>query len=314
MTDQKRGLLYVLSEESRISVYQPAGEKAVHHLQTLSNLFRTAQDRAPGSPALAASGFKIVAIHVIDPSESRSGFQLLAITANGVRLYFSPSQAYGYYGGSSGSTASQLQLLHVRLPPTDLLHPDEQASATKGGQTQPLPLGSLGSPAVAKLEFTCYSAGVTIASQAGDREDRDFLLGLAPELSRISRFGQTQRPQQDSAQYANPASSTVAIGGERAGLVEHATMLPANGRTYAMAAVPHASAQPYTPNELAVQFNEPPRNYLILTNSGVTFFTKRRPVDHLIALLEDYLKDGNSQDILQFQNRYTHLFRRLVWT
>jgi hypothetical protein len=67
----------------------------------------------------------------LDPEESQTGVQLIAITMNGVRLYFSPStSAYSFsYAQSPSATGGwrPLQLIHVRLPP-NLLHPDEQSS------------------------------------------------------------------------------------------------------------------------------------------------------------------------------------------
>jgi nuclear pore complex protein Nup155 len=86
----------------------------------------------PGSPALTPSNFQIIALHILDPEESRTGVRLMAITMHGVRLYFSPSTlAYGFsYAQSPSATGSgrPLQLIHVWLPPPNLLHPDEQSS------------------------------------------------------------------------------------------------------------------------------------------------------------------------------------------
>jgi nuclear pore complex protein Nup155 len=131
VSDPKRNCIYTLSARNSISIYQPSGEKAVHHVQTLSNIYKSAQEKAPGSPALTPSNFQIIALHILDPEESQTGVQLIAITMNGVRLYFSPStSAYSFsYAQSPSATGGgrPLQLIHVRLPP-NLLHPDEQSS------------------------------------------------------------------------------------------------------------------------------------------------------------------------------------------
>lgn len=303
-----------------VSVYQPAGEKTVQHIQTLSHLYQSAQDRAPGSPALSPSSFKICGIHVVDPSESRHGVQLLAVTTNGVRLYFSPASAVfsSYYGASSSSSsggAQQLQLLHVRLPPTDLLHPDEQTTvATAPGQAQQQ-VGKSGPFTVSRLDYSCYHSGITLAAQQGDSEQRDFLMCLSPDLTRIAKLGQPQPPQPEgTATYTGAAG--VISGPEKPGLVENATLLPIGGRTYGMAAAPRRSPHltAYTPNELAVQFSEPPRNFVVLTNAGVVFMTKRRALDRMIAVLEDLLKDGNPNKIIEFRDRSVPFPYRLELT
>jgi nuclear pore complex protein Nup155 len=107
-------------------MYTTNGEKAIQHIQTLSSLYKITQEKAPGSPALTPQNFQIINIHVVDVSESRSGVQLIAITMNGVRLYFAPSTSYSYSHATQSNTQGlrSLQLIHVRLPPLNLIHPD----------------------------------------------------------------------------------------------------------------------------------------------------------------------------------------------
>ena len=92
-----RNVFYTLSSTSIISVYRTNGDKAVQHLQTLSNIYKLAQGKALSSLALSAKNIFIVSIQVIDPIESRGHIQLhlVAITTNGVRLFFSPQASPG---------------------------------------------------------------------------------------------------------------------------------------------------------------------------------------------------------------------------
>lgn len=62
------------------------------------------------------------------------------------------------------------------------------------------------------------------------------------------------------------------------------------GKIWAMAEIPGVElAGPIDPsvvrNELAVQLSRTAREFLVLTNSGVDVFTKRRPIDILQQLL-----------------------------
>lgn len=306
-------------------MYKTNGEKSVHHIQTLSNLYKAAADKSPGTPVLTPQNFEIISMHVIDPSEARSGVQLMAMTTNGVRLYFAPSSGYYSYGFPSGGGAQTssrpLQLIHVRLPPPNLLHPDEQARPYRAapsafGISQPPPPSASRPFIVSALEHSCYDLGLTVAAQAGEVDGTDFLLCMSPNLTRVGTLGQVNSPplpQQPNAQYSNGAYGALPSTG-RPPLTEYATMLSIPGRTWAMAPVPRgALAQavagppgnptPVVTNELAYQFSEPTREFMILTNVGVTFLTKRRSLDYLKAVLEDYQLDQNSAPLTEFVMR-----------
>ncbi|KII93895.1 hypothetical protein PLICRDRAFT_36114 [Plicaturopsis crispa FD-325 SS-3] len=313
--DNERNRFYTLTSRNCISIYTPAGEKAVQHVQTLSNIYKSAQDKAPGSPAITPQNFQIIALHVIQSSESRSStsaIQLMAITANAVRLYFAAT-SFGYGYGSSGS-ARQLQLVHIRLPPPNLIHPDEQAlpyrppaPAYGGVQAQAQPTSR--PYIVSALENSCYTEGLTISAQPGDTDGTDFVLCMAPDLTRIGALGQLNLPpQQHPASYGIQPSNP-----PRPPLTEYATLLAIPGRTWAMAPVPrtsilsassNSSPVPVVTNELASQFAEPPHQFMILTNVGLTFLAKRRALDYLRAVVEEVQAEGNIQPIMEFRDSF----------
>ncbi|KAF8971407.1 nucleoporin [Flammula alnicola] len=320
VSDTKRNCFYTLTSRNTISMYTPGGDKAIQHIQTLSSIYKSAQEKAPGSPALTPQNFQIINIHVVDPSESRLGVQLIAITANGVRLYFAPSMGYGYsFGTTSGSSGLRpLQLIHIRLPPLTLIHPDEQEKpyrpsvSSYGGpqsQTQPTSRPYI----VSTLDNSCYADGLTVAAQAGDTDGMDYILCLAPDLTRVGNLGQLnlpQRPQQPQfdpilGQYTNAPTSN------RPPLTEYATLLSIPGRTWAMAAITKTAAgtsagtpAPSGINELASQFGEYPSQFMLLTNVGLTFLIKRRAVDYLKAVLEELQSEGNVQPIIEFRDSF----------
>ncbi|PFH50805.1 hypothetical protein AMATHDRAFT_75380 [Amanita thiersii Skay4041] len=316
VSDTSRNFIYTLTIKNSISIYKPSGAKSMQHVQTISNIYKAAQDKAPGSSALTPQSFHITSLHVIEPQESRSGIQLLAVTTTGLRLYFSPSFSYGYSSG--GDTGSRpLQLIHVRLPPTNLIHPDEQVHPIRPllpnyPAVRTSASGSNRPYIVTSLESSCYISGLMIASQQGDAEGTDFVLCLSPDLTRIGSFGQpqsqaSQQPVQQSSAYAYGSST----GQNRVPLVEYATLLAIPGRTWAMATVPrsHISVTPGTPapvaiNELALQFGESPQQFMLLTNVGLTFLVKRRSLDYLKAVLEEIQTEGNVQPIIDFRDSF----------
>ncbi|KAF8898825.1 nucleoporin [Infundibulicybe gibba] len=320
--DERRKCFYTLTTKNNISVYQPTGEKSVQHIQTISNIYKLAQDKAPGSPAITPQNFQIISLHVVDESEARSGVQLFVITSNGVRLYFSPSPPYNqsYVIGATSSGPRALQLVHVRLPPSNLLHPDEQTNAYRPtASTYGIAPGSALPPAprpyiISCLESTCSSDGLVIAAQQGDTDGTDYVLCLAPDLTRIGSLGQLnlpqpQQPNSQSYQYVGGYNGGPPSG--RPPLTEYATLLSIPGRTWAMAAVPQTapapsagSQRPSLINELATQFGSPPRQFMLLTNVGLTFLAKRRALDYLQAVLEELHAEGDVQPILEFRDSF----------
>jgi nuclear pore complex protein Nup155 len=319
ISDPTRHIFYTLTSKNTINIYQPTTEKSIQHIQTLSNLYKAAQDKIPGSTGLPPNAFNIISIHVIEQAESRSGYQLLAVTVNGSRLYFTQSSVHmNYYSSNSGGSQS-LRLAHVRLPPTNLLHPDELVSVYRPNPTAygiPSNQQASGRPcAVTRLENSCYAHGLLVAAQPGDDDGSDFLLCIAPDLSKVGSFGQASTgpsPQSDSA---NPSQTITAPyygtgTPQRPPLTEHATFLAIPGRTWATAAVPRkppaapdASTAVVT-NELAYQFSEPPYQVLVLTNVGLTFLVKRRALDYLRAVIEEVHSEGNIQPIIEFRDSF----------
>lgn len=323
VSDIPRNCIYTLSVHNNISIYAPNGEKSVQHLQTITNIYKSAQDKAPGSPALTPNNFAIVALHVIENNESRpSGVQLMAITANGVRLFFAPS-AYGYgysYNSGSGGSSRPLQLIHVRLPPSNLRHPDEivapyraQNSTFGGAQVTQQP--SSRPYILSGLEISCYCDGLTIAAQPGDTDNVDFIYCLSPDLTRMGTLGQANQPPSNQQQNMGYNQVTYGVSGtpHRPPLSEYAALLQIPGRTWAMAVAPRTtvrasstppgSPSPVVTNELATQFSEAPPQFMILTNAGLTILTKRRAADYLKAVIEEVASEGNSQPIIEFRDR-----------
>ena len=327
VSDVTRNCFYALTAKNSILIYKTAGEKSIEHIQTISNLYKSAQEKAPGAPALTPQNFTIIGLHVVQPNESRLGIQLVAVTVNGIRLYFSPSSIqYNYYGTASAGSSSSLRplnLVHVRLPPSSLLHPDEQPpqiAPYNAPQSPQVP--QLRHYVVTMLDSSCYSEGVIVCAQPGDSDGFDYILCVSPDLTRIGALGQTgilpQNPhgyvqQQQPQQPPWPAPTSYgAPSSTHATLTEYATLLNITGRTWGIKAVPRpqiavapsGSPAPVITNELATQFSEPAKYFMILTTSGLIFLAKRRALDYLRAVIEELQSEGNVQPIIEFKEKY----------
>lgn len=323
VADPTRSVLYTLSENNWISVWKPEANRTLRKLQTLSNLQKQAQDRAPGAAALATT-LKLLSLHVVDPRESKAGIQLIALSSNGVRLYFSPVHTgyggYGYgtsYGTSYGATEpKQLQVVHVRLPPMNLLHPDEQFAPQqqRTGITSFLPPNGTqqqSPPFIVKnLTTASYVDGLMVAAQPSDVDGKDFILAISPDLTRIGSLGQAQAPN------TSQAPSYYATGSApRPPLTEQATLLYVEGTIWAIApavrptisqlsSTPAASPEPFLTNELATQFSQPHREFIIVTNVGISHLVKRRALDYLRDALEEVQAEGSLQPIIDFRDSF----------
>ena len=67
---------------------------------------------------------------------------------------------------------------------------------------------------------------------------------------------------------------------------------------------PGQPADPLTTNEFAIQFSEPRQDFVVITNVGISFLTKRRAIDYLRDAIEELGSEGNFQHMLDFRDRY----------
>ncbi|EGO04780.1 hypothetical protein SERLA73DRAFT_164639 [Serpula lacrymans var. lacrymans S7.3] len=300
VSDSSRNCVYTLTANNSIHIYQPLSDKTIRHVQTITDLHKSAQDKLPGSTALSSHAFQIIGLHPVEPSGSRTGLQLIVITSNGVRLYFSPSPSASHYAPMSRDmidTLQPIQLIHVRLAPPNLLYPDEQSNLRRAVIS---PQSSAHPYILSGIENSCYLEGLFIAAQPGEPDGTDFLVCIAPDLARIASLGQTSQLVQTHQ------NSSYVGGSHQPPLVEYATLLAIPGRTWAMASVPRSyhSSSLAPPNELASQFSHLPQEFMILTNVGLTFLVKRRALDYLKAVIEEVQSEGIVQPIIDFRDSY----------
>jgi hypothetical protein len=120
------------------------------------------------------------------------------VSVDGYSYEWPSSSPYGYYPANDTRVQRHLQLVHVRLLPTNLLHPDEQSNPyLSGGAGYPSRYPQAPPTSrpyvLSELENSAHAAGLTIAAHPGDTDGTDFLLCTSPDLMRIGALGQTHR-------------------------------------------------------------------------------------------------------------------------
>ncbi|KAG0342823.1 hypothetical protein BG004_005583 [Podila humilis] len=266
--DESRQIMYGLTEKSNIEIIHLKG--APRSMISGITLLQESKRKSNHSRALDENQFKIVDIHTISTTECRDVY-LVCITSTGVRLYLGT----GYSRNQIDPHSPILTLQHVRIPPT----------------FDSVPIGALGTNGQYQIHQTVYRNGVYLAAHSLS-DAADALIATAPDSGPINK---------DSTESRTVGTNYIPK------LVETAMISAVEGKIWAMTEIPGvnfagAIDSSITRNELAVQLARSPREYLVLTNSGVNVFTKRRPID----ILQHFLLKGQGaeNDVAAFFNTY----------
>ncbi|KAF9907927.1 hypothetical protein EC991_010366 [Linnemannia zychae] len=258
--DESRQTMYGLTENSNIEVINLTGTVQSRSTVKAGSILQEAKRKSNHNRSMDENSFKIVDIHVIPTTESKD-VSLLAITSTGCRLYFGQKGALDYNSQRNlDQTSSGPYLLHVRLPPGFSDTPE----AVLGPQGQ------------YRIHQSLYSNGVFLAAHSL-HDSADALIATAPDSGPINK-----------ASTASKSMGSTYIPK----LTEVAMIAGLDGKIWGMSEMPgveHAGAidPSIARNELAVQLSRSSREYLVLTNSGIQVYAKRRPIDTLQQLLLD---------------------------
>ncbi|KIO34705.1 hypothetical protein M407DRAFT_16664 [Tulasnella calospora MUT 4182] len=296
--DNSRRSLYALTQNVRIIYWQvPLDQpKTVIRVNTVVNIADDAAAMCPGGKnLLARQNIAVADIHALEVSESKD-IRLIATSTNGVRFYFE-KQPY--------ITDQRLRLAYVRLPPTGL--PDPFADAPPTGYGARYGDGSAPPPAwtPSEIGFVAYKLGL-LAGGAITQGLEGLLLCTAPDLPSLGKFGTDgmQLAQQQPGHLA--LSQYQPTGAGPLVLQEWACLIPLEGQVCAAVpnpAVPSASMAAGW-NENVTQFSGPPLSFLILTNCGLTLLSRKRPVQTLLNLFEEFGRSSDGNPILEFRELY----------
>ncbi|KAF9114226.1 hypothetical protein BGX27_011428 [Mortierella sp. AM989] len=273
--DESRQIIYGLTDNSNIEVIGLSG--ATHTRSTIRSSYtlQEGKRKTNHNRAMDESSFKIVDIHVIPTTESKD-VSLLSVTATGCRLYFGHKTALDYNSHRNvDQNSTGPFLLHVRIPPTFESAPEAVLDAQ--GQY--------------RVHLSLYNNGVFLAAHSL-HDAADALIASAPDSGPINKA----------------STATKSVGSSYIPkLTELAMIAGLDGKIWGMSELPGVEyAGTIDPsiarNELAVQLSRSAREYLVLTNSGVQVFSKRRPIDTLQQLLLD--GRGSESDLVSFFTQY----------
>ncbi|KEP53232.1 non-repetitive/WGA-negative nucleoporin carboxy-terminal protein [Rhizoctonia solani 123E] len=288
VSDPDRKCLYALTDRNHIIMhYLGQPEDSLRVVVDAKDLRGAAQSLCP-SVALNSASFRICSLIVLPPSEA-SFAVLIATTTGGARLYFSHQRrGYGAYGAPS-----TLALIHVRPPPAQLPHPEQPYQNPLYGRDH---LQGLPSAAVGGITRAAYRMGLLVAVQeleSGPDNLRNSLFVATPDLGKIA-----------ASTTSGPSSNTTYGAARRPVLNEYASLVPTGTKIWDLAPVPHFGERDGTWNDLTAQLVEPPRQFIALTEAGLTSLVKKRPMDVLRDLIEASKKVGDLSYVSAFRDSY----------
>ena len=287
VVDDSRRLLYTLSSESSIRTF---------HMDSPTTLVQVIEKRRQeclrdishmiSQSSLLTNSMRIVNISPISAKEG-SKLHLMATTSAGCRLFLSATRGYGYL--SSQGAPQSMQVQHIKFPPRATASPPPSSGQT---YTQLEPATEVSSNVLVLSRtglrfppgfFFCF-----VAKQ--DRPDRDALFVSGPDTGRIASQARDITAQA-TKYYEQGCWLELSSVMEDVGLVT---------KPFA------ASGQPVGfGNELAVQFDDPPAEVAILTNTGIHIIRRRRLVDIFATALRNHGGgEGLDSEIKKFIVRY----------
>ncbi|KDN50361.1 nucleoporin-domain-containing protein [Tilletiaria anomala UBC 951] len=283
LVDDRRNVIYTLHNRREISVYHlltKDSSQAPKFVARAKDICRLANFQCPNTGMLNANDFQITWLGTTTEKESK-GVHLVAMTSNGVRLYFSHIRrgyGYGSWSTTTNSIPNGLDLIYTRPSP-----PKGQMQTAEGGmvgyqlqtQTSDFPPQH---PGISQALHGFYGDGIFIAASPypGDPQ------GQTDNIFCVQR----------SMQRAVASSIGVGAGAgqHREELTDTASDLLVPGVTWAIAEAKNPQLETMIDVErispLATQVLRPPRVFLILSSGGLVILVEQRPIDSLRTLLE----------------------------
>lgn len=287
--DDSRKLLYTLSTNSTIRTYYMDGPNKLTKciekdklscLRDITHMITRSQ--------LLTDQMTIVSISPIHANEA-SKLHLMALTDTGCRIFLSATSSSYYMGNLSSNAAPQsMQVQFVKFPP-------------RPEPTGPRPIGHDGA------EMLDISSTSLKTSRFGER--------FAPGYF-FDAVVKDDRPDMERLFISAPETGRIRLAGTTPGAplryYEHASWIDmANAKVLAIASVtpPFAAAGQPTGfgNELAVQFDQPPPEFAILTNEGIQILRRRRMVDIFATVIR---KAAGEEGLMEEVRRFIHYYGR----
>jgi len=270
--DSERSYLHTYAREGALQTYTLKSGQFTP-LFHIPSLYRAIQPALP----INATGkrhtvdrvsFGVASMHAIPLSESRS-ICLVMVSFSGLRIYLSDTSSYGSGAMFNPAGAANLRVAHIRFPPgTDAQLPGEVLNAD-------------------------YLAGSFVCAYSDDpSKDTSPVFCAVADVGRLVKAQESAQPPPQQQQQGIYGGMGMGYGyaAPRPPMHEWAVTPRIPGRPWAVDHLPLHTQTTATPtgalHVLATQFVRPPEQFLVLTNQGLNFFVRKRPVDVLRMILE----------------------------
>ncbi|CAK7205717.1 hypothetical protein SEUCBS139899_008496 [Sporothrix eucalyptigena] len=267
VVDNSRNLLYTLSNKSTIRTYHiESPDRLTKVIEKHKNdCLRDVTHMINASPLLT-DRMSIVGISPIAMQEA-SKLHLMAVTSTGCRLFLSATSSASYTMNSSNTAPQSMQVQFVKFPPKDGSAAAVAAVAAANGFAR---ASAVNDPAMVDLQSRSLDPTIK-----GSRFAPGFCFDFVLRNQELRLF--LSAPETGKIKVTTPASALK--------YYEHGNWISLGRAKDALdvglITKPFAAAQQPLGfgNELAVQFDDPPSEFAILTNDGVHVVRRRRLVD-----------------------------------
>ncbi|KAF3767257.1 nucleoporin-domain-containing protein [Cryphonectria parasitica EP155] len=286
--DDSRKLLYTLSTKSTIRTYHMDGQnklvKCIEKdklscLREITHMITRSQ--------LLTDQMNIVSISPIHSNEA-SKLHLMALTDTGCRIFLSATNTASYMSSLSSNAAPQsMQVQFVKFPPRS-----ESAAARQLGMDNGEVLDTNSTSLVTSRLGQRFAPGYFFDAVTKEDKLKDRIFVSAPESGRIRLAGATPGAPLRYHEHA----SWIEIGAAR--VLAIGLMTP----PFAAAGQPMGFG-----NELAVQFDQAPPEFAIMTSEGIQILRRRRLVDIFATVIR---KAPGEEGITEEVRRFIYLYGR----
>jgi len=285
--DDSRKLLYSLSSKSTIRTYHmESPEKLTKVIEKDKvSCLRDIAHMIDGRSTLLNDRINIVSISPISSNEA-SKLHLMAVTNTGCRLFLSATSSASYVMNAATSLAPQsMQVQFVKFPPRE----PGRASRTVSSQTRETGLDIESRTLDSSVLGDRFAPGYFFDFvRRPDNPSEDMLFVSTPDTGRIK--------------FTTPASALRYF--EQGNWIQldrgHVLEVGLTKKEFSAAKQPLGFG-----NELAVQFDEAPSEFAVLTSTGVHMIRRRRLVDILADAIRGAPGDeGLEREIRKFLNQY----------
>lgn len=268
--DPERSYLHTYAREGSLQTYNlKSGQfTPLFHIPSLYHAIQPALPiNAMGKRhTVDRTSFGVASMHAVPPSESRS-ICLVMVSFSGLRIYLSDTSSYGSGAMFSATGTTNIRVAHIRFPPgTDAQLPGE-------------------------VLYADYRAGSFVCAYSDDpTKDTSPVFCTAVDVGRLVKAQESSQPSQQQQQHGMYGGMGYGYAAPRPPMHEWTVTPRIAGRPWAVDHL-HLPAQSTATatsalHVLATQFAQPPEQFLVLTNQGLNFFVRKRPVDILRVALE----------------------------